>query len=139
MGAHSKRKGKSGELEVAAFLRTYGFEARRGQQFSGGGDSPDVVHDMPGWHVEVKRTARQTNLTDAMNQAMQDKKTSEWPVVMHRCDRGIWMATVKLEDFLRLVQEVSARVSNHPVLPAARETPADVQVLRRSSCGPTRS
>ena len=40
---NSRRKGKVGEREFAALLREHGFDARRGQQFSG---SPDSV---PTW------------------------------------------------------------------------------------------
>lgn len=44
---NSRRKGALGELEFSAFLRGRGIEARRGQQFAGGQDSHDVVHDYP--------------------------------------------------------------------------------------------
>jgi hypothetical protein len=37
---NSRNKGKRGELEAAKFLASEGFPARRGQQFSGGADSP---------------------------------------------------------------------------------------------------
>jgi Holliday junction resolvase len=44
MGRKSREKGKRGELELAAELRRlFGIEARRGVQYCGGGDSPDVV------------------------------------------------------------------------------------------------
>ena len=50
---NSKQKGKRGELELAKKLQEYGFEARRGQQYSGiGGD--DVV-GLEGVHIECKR------------------------------------------------------------------------------------
>ena len=60
MGAHSDWKGKKGELELAKFLREHGYpSARRGQQHAGGGDSPDVVcPELPGLHIENKRTER---------------------------------------------------------------------------------
>jgi len=41
---NSKKKGKTGELELAHRLKDYGFDARRTQQFCGkGGESADVV------------------------------------------------------------------------------------------------
>jgi hypothetical protein len=43
IGMDSRRKGKVGEREFAALLREHGFDARRGVQYSGGVDSPDVV------------------------------------------------------------------------------------------------
>ena len=40
---NSRTKGKRGELELAKALRLYGYDARRGQQYHGGADSPDVI------------------------------------------------------------------------------------------------
>ena len=61
-----------GEREFAALLREHGFDARRGQQFAGGADSPDVVSDALAWlHVEVKRV-QNLNLADACVQAEGD-------------------------------------------------------------------
>jgi hypothetical protein len=56
---NSRNKGKRGELEAAKFLASEGFPARRGQQFSGGTDSPDVLCEaLPRIHFEVKRTEK---------------------------------------------------------------------------------
>ena len=49
MGKKSRDKGKAGERELASKLREYGYDARRGVQFHGGPDSPDVV-GLPGIH-----------------------------------------------------------------------------------------
>ena len=41
---NSRRKGAVGEREIAKYLREHGFtEARRGQQFKGGADSPMLL------------------------------------------------------------------------------------------------
>ena len=54
MGSKSKRKGSSGELEVAKELsRLFDVACRRGQQYSGI-EGKDVV-GLPGVHVESKR------------------------------------------------------------------------------------
>jgi Holliday junction resolvase len=42
---NSREKGKRGERQWRDELRAQGFAARRGQQFSGSPDSPDVVCD----------------------------------------------------------------------------------------------
>ena len=55
MTINSRAKGARGEREFAAFMREHGYEAHRGQQFAGSADSPDVVHSIPGIHIEVKR------------------------------------------------------------------------------------
>jgi len=101
MGKMSKTKGKVGEREVAALLRKYGFEARRGQQFAGGTDSPDVVHDIQGFHIEVKRTET-TALAAWMKQATEDAKPDEIPVIFHRKNNGRWLVIMDAEDFLAI-------------------------------------
>ena len=45
---NSRRKGKEGELEVARILRDHGYDSRRGVQYSGSPDSPDVT-GLPGY------------------------------------------------------------------------------------------
>lgn len=104
MGKLSKNKGKVGEREVAALLRQFGFGARRGQQFAGGGDSPDVVHDMDGFHIEVKRT-EQFGLWAALDQANRDKKKHEAPVIFHRKNNREWVVVLTAADFLALCRD----------------------------------
>lgn len=98
---NSRDKGIRGELEFAAYLRERGFGARRGQQFSGGGDSPDVVHSIPGVHLEVKRV-EQFRLYDAVEQAVADAG-GKMPVVVHRKNRCEWVAILRIDDLLELL------------------------------------
>ena len=101
---NSNQKGKRGEREVAALLREYGFEARRGQQFAGGGDSPDVVHNIPGYHIEVKYTEK-FQLWLAMDQACRDKKWKpDVPLVFHRKSRRPWVVVIPAKDFLKIMR-----------------------------------
>lgn len=102
---NSKVKGKVGEREFAEFLRNHGFEARRGQQFSGSPESPDVISNIPNIHWEVKRVER-LNIEKAMKQAITDAGTLQ-PVVAHRRNLGEWMVTMKAEDFLKYVELAS--------------------------------
>lgn len=102
---NSRQKGKVGELEWSAFLREHGYEgARRGQQFRGGGDSPDVV-GMPGFHNEVKRVEEKAagSIYDWMAQAVRDAAAGLVPVVAHRRNRKDWVVIIRAEDFLRLI------------------------------------
>lgn len=101
MPLNSRAKGASAERELAAFLREHGYEARRGQQFSGGSDSPDVI-GIPGWHVECKRTEKGA-LYDWLDQSVRDAAGMKVPVVMHRKNRREWVAILRLEDFLNNV------------------------------------
>lgn len=83
---NSRRKGKEGELSLARKLREYGYDCRRGQQYSGANGDADVV-GLPGIHIECKRVER-LNLTDAMHQAMRDTRAGELPAVFHRPTRA---------------------------------------------------
>ena len=90
---NSRRKGKAGELEFAAFLRQHGFDARRGQQFAGGADSPDIVSASLAWlHIEVKRVEH-FNVAKACAQAARDAAGKPW-IVAHRRNRKPWRITM---------------------------------------------
>ena len=99
---NSRNKGKRGELELAKTLRLYGYDARRGQQYHGGGDSPDV-RGLPGIHIECKRVER-LELTKAYEQSFRDAAAGEIPAVFHKKNREPWFVTVSLEDFLKLYE-----------------------------------
>ena len=101
---NSKCKGKVGERKFAALLREHGFDARRGVQFSGAADSPDVVSDALAWlHVEVKRV-QNLNLTDACVQAEGDCGGKPW-IVAHRRNHAPWLITMKADFFFELIRE----------------------------------
>lgn len=104
---NSCQKGKAGEREAAHALEdTLGINARRGQQFSGSPDSPDIKTDIPGIHFEIKRVEN-LNVTKAYEQATRDAG-SDLPVLMHRRNRTPWLITVKLEDWLRVSAIIAA-------------------------------
>ena len=54
---NSRRKGADGERELAKKLKEYGYDTRRGQQYSGANGDADVV-GLPGIHIECKRVER---------------------------------------------------------------------------------
>ncbi len=98
---NSKNKGASGERELANLLKDYGFEdARRGQQYCGANGDADVV-GLEGVHIECKRVEK-LNLDKAYEQAMNDAKEEEIPVVIHRKNRQEWKVTLSLDDFITL-------------------------------------
>ena len=102
---NSKQKGKRGELEFAQYLSAQDLPARRGQQFRGGGDSPDVVcKALPTIHFEVKRTER-LGLTAALEQAVNDAAPGKVPVVAHKKNRGFWIAILPMNDLLGLIRD----------------------------------
>lgn len=101
---NSNRKGKCGEREAAKAIQHYlGFEARRGQQFKGGQDSPDVaLDDVEGLHFEVKRVER-LELYKALEQALVDAGENA-PIVLHRKNHKPWVAVIRLEDLAQVSQ-----------------------------------
>lgn len=104
MTINSKRKGKTGELELAHALKALGFtNSRRGQQYQGSPDSPDVIA-IPGVHIECKRTET-FSLYPALEQAINDAGEAI-PVVIHRRNRKPWVVVVRLDDLLELVDRV---------------------------------
>ena len=113
---NSRAKGAAGERELSSWLRSKGIKARRGQQFSGGVESPDIVADLPAWHIECKRV-ESLALYDALEQAKRDcsKRASNLPkherltpVVFHRKNNKEWVAVLRAEDFIELVRPPSA-------------------------------
>ena len=102
-GRMSRTKGKVGEREWAQYLKDRGFKnARRGQQFKGGQESPDVV-GVTGVHFEVKRSETFSPYA-ALNQADTERKPSETPVVAHRKNGKDWIVVMKAEDFVLLLR-----------------------------------
>jgi len=126
---NSRTKGKVGEREFAALLREHGFDARRGQQFSGSPDSPDVVCDALAWlHVEVKRV-QNLNLADACAQAERDQtgsglkaadvaqsKKLAW-IVAHRRNHAPWLITMTAETFFKFLRGELPLQGTAPVAP----------------------
>ena len=85
-------------------LRSAGFTARRGQQFAGGADSPDVIcEELSALHQEVKFTER-LNLEEACAQAERDGAGKAW-IVAHKRSRSGWKVTMPSELFFRLMRD----------------------------------
>lgn len=101
MGRSERDKGKRGELELAKLWSKLFGSARRGRQYSGSPDSPDVIAH-PDLHLEVKRTER-GNPYRWMDQASADAG-EKCPVVLHRRNRQDWLLIVRLCDAPRLAE-----------------------------------
>ena len=104
---NSREKGKRGERQWRDELRANGYHARRGQQFAGSADSPDVVCDELDWiHFEVKAVER-LNIEDAMEQARRDSVAPsglrKFPLVAHKRSHRSWLVTMDAETFFRFL------------------------------------
>ena len=105
---NSRSKGKEGEREAARILtELFNIPVRRGQQYRGGPDSPDVI-GLEGLHVEVKRRER-LNLDVALRQSAEETAPGNVPMVLHRGNRTPWKFTIYAEDLPRFV-ETTARL-----------------------------
>ena len=100
---NSRNKGKRGELELAKLLKTYGYDTRRGVQYSGINGDADVV-GLPGIHLEVKRVEK-LNIDNAMNQSIRDARYGEKPTVVHRKNGKQWLVTMPLIDWMEIYQK----------------------------------
>lgn len=106
MAVNGKRKGKTGELELARKFREHGYDARRSVQYNGKEEEGQAdILGLPGIHVECKRTER-LNIYDAVNQAKRDSEGKQQiPVVFHRKNHCEWLAIMPLDDFMNLYRE----------------------------------
>ena len=100
---NSREKGKRGERQWRDELRANGFDARRGQQFCGSPDSPDVVCSALPWiHFEVKAVEK-LNMWEAMNQARNECGQAV-PIVAHKRNFRPWLVTMDAETFFRFLR-----------------------------------
>jgi len=105
MGAKSRRKGCRGEREAAAEVRRlFGVEARRGRQYHGCDEAPDVQAAIPGVHIEVKRVEA-LRLYPALIQAAVDAGQNV-PLVLYRANGKPWVAIVRLDNLPRLAVQL---------------------------------
>jgi hypothetical protein len=95
MSAHSRSKGRRGELEALALLAEYGIdgEIRYGQEERGGGLG-DIESTAGNW--EVKRRAGLPEWLDIAEGVRG---------VLVRRDRGQWLVVLRAEDFLGLARK----------------------------------
>lgn len=100
---NSRRKGAEFERKLASMLRDFGYDSRRGQQFSGANGDADVV-GLPHIHIEAKAVER-LNIYDAMEQAKRDARDGEIPAVFHKKNRCKVLVTMELEDFITIYRE----------------------------------
>lgn len=83
----SRNKGKRGEREVVTLFKDFGFDARRTAQVDGGLTADVLVKEIPTAHIEVKRHASMA-VFRFVDQAVEDKKEGQTPVVFIREDGG---------------------------------------------------
>ena len=103
---NSRQKGKRYELHVAGLFKSEGYEARRGQQYSGLQGDADVV-GVPNIHIECKAVER-LNLYDAIAQSKRDAREGEIPIVIHKKNHCKDLVTMEFADWIKLYREWEA-------------------------------
>lgn len=117
----SRAKGARGERDAAkAWGEATGATCRRGQQFAGSPDSPDVVTSQADIHLEVKRVER-GNPYDWVEQSVRDCG-GKVPVVLHRRNNKPWLVIVRLDDVMRLANSIATETEAM----GAEQVPADL-------------
>jgi hypothetical protein len=104
-GAANRRKGLDFERTIVRRLACiFGADnVRRGLQFQGGSDSPDVV--CPGLWIECKR-GKLTNPRAALRQALGDAAgKGTWPIAVTKDDGEPAHVTLLFDDFADLLAE----------------------------------
>ena len=93
-----------GELQFVHLLQSHGLDARRGQQYAGGNDSPDVICDsLPTVHWEVKvREAHRP--WEWVTQAVTDAGQGQLPIVAMKKNRAPWLAVMRMDDLIELLR-----------------------------------
>lgn len=107
MSVNSKQKGARYEREVALFLRSQGYEARRSVQYSGKVEESADVIGLPYIHIECKHYAKKAFDYDWIDQARRDAKGTI-PIVFHRTDNHRNLVTLDAEDFMKIYREFEA-------------------------------
>lgn len=102
-GMASKRKGKVGERELAAFLTEHGYPCHRTAQHRGkeGGEGDCICPRIAPIHIECKRAER-GRMEDWLEQARRDAGAGRLGGVFHRKNGHRWSVTFDLAEFLQL-------------------------------------
>lgn len=101
MSINSKKKGATGERELANQLKEYGYDCRRTQQFCGKTGQADDIVGLDYIHIECKRVEK-LNIDEAMEQAVRDTKDNKFPTVFHRKNNKKWLVTMELSSWIQL-------------------------------------
>jgi len=103
-GRAAKAKGARGERWFANYLTDWGFPARRGQQFKGTKDSPDIscetLEDL-GFHLESKFT-QTISMYPTLEKGLEDSGGVA-PLVLYKKDNKPPITFMYLQDFMKLL------------------------------------
>jgi len=108
MSSMSREKGKRGERSAAKELnRLFGCEARRSQQYCGVAGDADITTNIEGLHIEIK-TVEKFHMHRALEQADDDRKQGDVPMVLTKQNLKSWVFCCYLND----LPEIMSRLPN---------------------------
>lgn len=115
MPINSRAKGARCERELRDLFRTHGFgQARRGQQFCGHPDAPDVVvPELPWLHLESK-AVQNLNVPKAMEIAVLDAGGAKTPVMFHKKNGTDWLVTMRQSDWFLFLKAFIKPTEDEP-------------------------
>lgn len=101
----SRAKGARGEREAAKVMRSLGLECVRSAQV--GKTAPDMLHNLYGWHIEVKYGSRPFP-SKALEQAKADRPDL-YPLALTRQVSKVsgahdWLITIRAADLCHLAE-----------------------------------
>jgi hypothetical protein len=107
MPINSCLKGKKGERLAAKLINDLfpGAEARRGQQFKGTPDSPDVISNLPGVHIEIKNAQRMMPY-GWLKQTELERGVGEVGLVMMKRNNLPWLVCCYANELPQLVRNL---------------------------------
>lgn len=105
MPINSKNKGKVGERQWTKKLRDAGWDAKRTgfHQSQQGHDAPDVTCAALPFHWEVKN-CETSQIRKWISQSVGDAKPYEIPTVVWKSNHRPWLAILKADDLLTILQ-----------------------------------
>ena len=102
---NSREKGKRYERHVASLFRAEGYDARRGQQYSGANGDADVV-GVRGIHIECKHHERGHGLVyEWLEQAKRDARDDELSVVITAKNYYPDIVDMDYKDWIQMFRE----------------------------------
>lgn len=118
IGKASRNKGKRGERMAADIFRKRGFKAKRGVQYRGGLNSPDInVEETDAFiNHEVKNMVR-VDVYKALEQSHVDAGPDRVGVVVYKCSRKPWLVAMSLFDYINILQELTNKRDSLNTLP----------------------
>ncbi|MCO5190728.1 MAG: hypothetical protein M9918_21390 [Anaerolineae bacterium] len=109
-GKRSNSKGKRGELEAAKILADIlNTTARRGRQYAGSAESPDVLVNGFDVQLEVKRCEK-LSIYPALAQAERDAAGKRPSAVLHRRNHKPWLFVCRVDDLPEIARMVAELV-----------------------------